>query len=365
MRWGFTGLLAWDYVCRLAVSLGDGCLVFRNGGREIVARLIEEFQSGGKIPADFPDELYGWAAGRQPGGGAFNSASAARLLVPSAHITYMDAGWYDDRIAAELALHAIDYKAACLRCNPHNVVFGTREDGDKGVLRRVAPPADPPGPALAEGLAALKACDALLTNSVKDREVMTPLASAAAHGKLRMYAMLTPSLHSGYTMESVVPFARAVMLGLDEAERTTGIATPRTLRGALFTTRILFQMTAQGCVFMTMGAAGMLATDPENGCVWRVRLRGNAAAEVSALVHDQPYAVCGCGDWAAGGVFAAMESGVTLVGGGGLAHADMARAAMAGTAAALWRLGYSARLTGRDFDVEEFDLYDRGFGEAA
>ena len=136
MRWGFTGLLAWDYLCRLAVSPAGGRLIFRSGGREIEVLLAEPFAPGGKPLGEFPDELYEWAEAVQPGGGGFGSASAARLLSPCSHILYLDGGWHDEEIAAVLARLGIEYKAACLRQNPRNLVFGARYPPSRATTTR-------------------------------------------------------------------------------------------------------------------------------------------------------------------------------------------------------------------------------------
>jgi hypothetical protein len=127
---------------------------------------------------------------------------------------------------------------------------------------------------------------------------MTPLAGTAARGRIRLYAMLTPSLEAWYALDAVVPSVRAVMLGLDEAGRTTGIATACTVYGGLRTARVLACVSQRGLVFLTMGEAGMLATDPANDCVRHVRLCERAAARVRALVDRVPESRCGCGGWA-------------------------------------------------------------------
>jgi sugar/nucleoside kinase (ribokinase family) len=307
----------------------------------------------GDKPVIPPDRaLLALATRSIPGGGALNSILMARSIDCEAALRFVDAAAEDE--AARRRLAAADIETvflglhrpadhAVLSCGNNKLIFKSPLE-----TAGVAPARD----VLSQAIKG----EALLCNSVKDRLIMTHAAAEAAHRRIRMHAMLTPSLPAEYLTDAVLPWATTVMAGSDDLEKMFGIPVGADPGPMLDAVRWIAERTVYAdMVFVTLGENGILAADLPADTIFHVRLRKNAAQAVQSSISESPLRVCGAGDAAAAGIFIFRERGSALMPGlSGLPPA--VAASMAACAAALSRIGLASVLRPPDFDVYEHPL---------
>ena len=350
---GVTGLSTLDHVYRSArLSIEEGAFDIDLGGRRFAAPLSAPLGQSRKPEAWVGEDLLERADAVVPGGGALNACLALRSISRDFRLRYLDAGVPNPRVAQTLRASAIECRTLGLHKVPHNAVFGSRAAGNKWVLK--SPLAGGSAAANVEArIRWLLECDAVLADSVKDRRLMTPLASAAARGRLRLYVVLSPTLSCGYMLDAVVPWASAVVAGIDEIGDALRLRIEPSLEGGMEALRIVSDYVQCASVYLTLGKDGLLVSDLATMTIYHVSLRGEVEASVQAALASAGLTVCGCGDAAAAGVLAYLEAGRSLLSGEPRSLPRSVAAAQAGTAAALRRLGFSRSLSPGDFVVRE------------
>ena len=306
---------------------------------------------------------------RCAGGGALNACLALRSISQDFRLRYLDAGVPDPRVAETLRANAIECRTLGLHKVPHNAVFGSRAAGDKWVLK--SPLSG--GSAAADVDAQIRwllECDVVLADSLKDRRLMTPLASAAARGRLRLYVVLSPTLSCGYVLDAVVPWASAVVAGVAEIGDALRLRIEPSLEGGLEALHVINDYVQYANVYLTLGKDGVLVSDLATMATYHVSLREQVEESVRAVLASAGSTVCGCGDAASAGVLAYLEGCRTLLSAGPSGLPRSVAAALAGTAAALSRLGFVRSLSPGDFIVRELGgpgggVWSRRLGAAA
>jgi len=359
---GVTGLSTVDFFFpEGTLSQDDGSLRIDCRSAQFTVRPSAPLRPGGKVEVALPEDLFALAVTLQPGGGGYNSCAALRSVHPTVPIRYLDASLAGSRVQDELDRRSVEARFLGLWQPPRNAVFGCRRSNDKSILK--SPLAPTGAAASAEEIEWLLACDAVLVNSAKDRELVTRLASAAARKRLRLYAVLTPSLPSGFLVDAVLPWVHAVIVGVDEAQRVLGVQVQSTPEGELDALRFIAGYTQYANVFLTLGKRGILVSDISTMSIYHVSLRKGIFEQVQVSLASSPWAACGAGDAAAAGVMGYLETGRSLLVGDPPAQPPAVAAAIAGSAAALrWR-GYAGSLAPGDFEVRELPYVEERWSD--
>ncbi len=356
-----TGQAALDHHFRAAklTTPSDSLAQVDCGPGKFSIPIRRPLSSGGKTVAELPAELFAYAGSVTPGGGALNTIVQARDIDAGVELRYLDAGEPAAPVSALLDELKIETRFLGLRPVPQNAVFGCRAAGDKQILKSpLASPNRLPSD-FDDKITWLLQAQAVCANSVKDRMVMTRIASAAAREKVRLYSVMTPSLAPDYLMEAVLPWSTAVISGADEAGVSLGVR----FADAMEAVGAIRGLSQTAFVFVTLGKNGGLVADPSEQAVFHVRLRTAVLDDVQHWLAADPSSTCGCGDSFAAGAMVYLETGLSLLH-GHLHEAPGVAAALSGSATAVARLLYPGAIAPVDFEIHEYPPIPRPYQEA-
>jgi sugar/nucleoside kinase (ribokinase family) len=113
-------------------------------------------------------------------------------------------------------------------------------------------------------LAWLCDCAWVLVNSPKERAISEYLASQARRDGPRLCVVFTASPSPAFVWGSVLPFASAVITSWDEAPAAMGWEADLTVSGAAGVLGRLRMRAPDAILYVTMGAEGVLVSEP--GC---------------------------------------------------------------------------------------------------
>jgi hypothetical protein len=347
---GVTGTATADHFFNPSrVSRQGDLFVISAEGREFPIAPTEPVNGHMKIRARFDPALLRYADHKQFGGGGYNSATQMKSIAPDVEIRYSDSGTANPELNEDLLQRGIGYRYRGLYPLQENVVTGDPVARDKRIFKpelpsqaAVFPPEDQFDWTIEGG--------AVLWNSDKDRAWSRKLAAAAARGRVRLHAVLTPALPGWLLLHAIVPRAELIVAGLAELGEALGFDAGGSLQAGVGFVRMLARRAFSPVVHITLGKQGTLVSDPEEMAVLHVRLSPEKYRDVAAYLRDHSR-VCGCGDCYAGAASLYTLTGRSVFGDGALHSSRFASAAIAGCAAGVRRLGYEGSLDPGDFVV--------------
>jgi sugar/nucleoside kinase (ribokinase family) len=310
---------------------------------------------GAKVTVDvLPPELLAEASEVRYGGGGFNSCSALRVIAPETSVHYLDACHLDDEFRKQFENPMIEFESLELRQIPDSAIVDNRES--KVIFKS---PINTWAGELTEAqmakLAWLSQSEAVLANSVKDTAIMSYLADAVAHQRVRLYVVLTQSLAYDFVHKTVLPSAHALFTSWDQVSHITNSKVEKALHSNLRSLAWLQERAPNSHIFLTMGKLGTLVVGAGQSIAFHLCLKPLLSAEVQVFAAH-PSRVCGCGDAFAAGVLADLEAGQSLLTGERKTLPPEVWAGLAGCAAALHWLGYQHKLCEEDFTIRSFYL---------
>jgi hypothetical protein len=346
---GVAGLATLDYVLgRAPVEPAGGGLLINARCGSVAVRPLGRLGAG-KLDAVVPAPLLACAEVVRFGG-AFHACAALGSILSGCEIRYLDAGFAEAGLAEALGRRGVQVHCLGLHRAPRNVVV--QSNGAVILREPIVPPACEPAGVDVQ-LDWLLRCEAVLALRLKDRPIMTRLASAAAHRRVRLYAPLSPWLPAGYLAEAVMPWASAVLVNLDEAEEVLGVGVGPGLEGAVAAARLLSGFAQFASIFVSLSAVDVVVADMASMSVYRVRLRNAVAGEVRNLIALDPAGGCGCRSAAAAAILAYLECGRSVLATAPERFPAAVAATAAGIAAAARHAGLSRPIALEDFTVSE------------
>jgi sugar/nucleoside kinase (ribokinase family) len=349
---GCVGRAAKDFFFPHAhVGFGRCEVPIRLRSASFCARAENPVFPGRKVPAIIPPGLWSLCGDVRLGGGALNFCRTSQLVAPDVPLRYIDACAYDAGLAGELECLRTGYDFLDLRLLPPNAVFGAADD--RTILKTPVQPASKLTPTQREVIAMLKACVAVVAQSIGDVPVMEAVLDICAANSLPMIAAATPSLPADFLRTRVLPAAEIIFCSSDEFSHISGFAVESTASSAIDGLRWLSERLPRAVVFLTLGGRGVLAAF--RGEALHVCLNGRRSAEVQSFVSRDPSAVSGCGDAFSAGATLDIILGRSLAFSAG-SSPSLSRAAVSGSAAALRWLGFAPRLGPGDFFVRPLAL---------
>lgn len=293
--------------------------------------------------------VYARGGSARPGGGALNSACAAKSSHPFLRVRYLEEGCGFPSLWERMEALGIDCRVLGFAVNPRNVVLSFPSRLGKLILRgdlmeqEVAPVA-------IEKMCAWAGGGAVLLNSVKFQALATRIMSQAAHHGLPVYAVLTRSLGAAFALDPVAAHARAVICGAPDAQFLTGISATASVDRAADAAEVLGRHTGSGPAFVTLQEDGVVVADNESMALIHVYCKRGALRVIRKVVRSSPVRVNGCGDvFAQAATIRLMGAGPCPIGG------DLSAAvqsAVDGCMAAVRHLGFDGPLSAADFGCE-------------